>query len=69
VNPGWAGLNIAIMAGVHPKGETGVSSVRPRILIVDDTPSNIELLDGLRRETFEILFATKGAGRNRICSD
>lgn len=39
---------------------------RQKILIIDDTPANIYLLNGLLREDYDVFFATNGADGIRI---
>ena len=45
---------------MHQVGVARMSNVRPTILVADDTPSNIELLEMVLGEDHEILFAVNG---------
>ncbi len=42
---------------------------RPCLLLVDDTPSNIDILVGLLRDDYELKIANRGAKALRICEE
>ncbi len=46
---------------------TSPSSDRPCILLVDDTPSNIDILVGLLKADYELKIANRGAKALKIC--
>jgi two-component system sensor histidine kinase/response regulator len=53
---------------IFPAAMTSALSKRPCLLLVDDTPANIQVLVGLLRDDFELKVATSGAQALRICA-
>jgi two-component system sensor histidine kinase/response regulator len=47
---------------------TPAPSARPCLLLVDDTPANIQVLVGLLRDDYELKVATRGAQALQICA-
>ncbi|HWA29355.1 MAG TPA: hybrid sensor histidine kinase/response regulator [Lacunisphaera sp.] len=47
---------------------TSASSSRPCLLLVDDTPANIQVLVGLLRDDYELKVATRGVQALQICA-
>jgi putative two-component system response regulator len=42
-------------------------SERPCLLLVDDTPANVDVLVGLLKDDYALKIATRGAKALRIC--